>query len=136
MELKSHLRNSQVFLSLGLPVCPSLSLSIWLLWVVFKISAFRLPFWGVQRDINFGKSGITSLQLEDPRERGAGESLWVYTVLVCGRKCWDLQPTRTWSGGGSVPQWKVMRCYFQWEEGSVGETEVTDVHPGQKTRNT
>lgn len=55
MELKSHLRNTQVFLSLGLPVCPSLNLSIWLLWVVLKISAFRLLFRGA------GRVGILTL---------------------------------------------------------------------------
>lgn len=46
MELKSHLRNIQVFLSFSLPVCPSLSLSIWLLWVVLKSSASRLLLGG------------------------------------------------------------------------------------------
>lgn len=32
-------------------------------------------------------------------------------------------------------QWKVMRCYFQWEERDAGETEITDVCSRQKTIN-
>ena len=31
--------------------------------------------------------------------------------------------------------WKVMRCYFQWEERDAGETEITDVYSRQKTIN-
>lgn len=57
MKLKSHLRNTQVFLSLGLPVCPSLSLSIWLLWVVLKISALRFLFGGLGGKLTSGNLG-------------------------------------------------------------------------------
>lgn len=39
-----------------------------------------------------------------------------------------MQPTRTCSGRGSVTQWEVKRCNFQWEQRDGGKIEITDVY--------
>lgn len=68
-------------LSLCLSVCPSLSLSIWLLSVVLKISGFS---WGRGWALLLGNLVSCIYNSQKPREGGVGESLWIHPGLAVG----------------------------------------------------
>lgn len=79
-------------------------------------------------DITFGKSRITYLKPLDPKDRGAYWEFINPLCSGCGRRCCDMQPTRTCNGRGSVTQWEVKRYNVQWEQRDGGKIEITDVY--------